>query len=131
MYSMFKLKNFTRVASFADDTKFYCESDSQGGHESLLSSISDMLSWSQLNHMPINLNKCHILHLGKTNIKRGYSINSSVIEEEEVLKDLGVWVDCTLKFSKDIFYISFSANSLIGLFKRIFLCITGYFKNFV
>ena len=53
MYSMFKLKNSTYVASFADDTKFYCESDSQGGYESLLSSISDMVWWSHLNHMPI------------------------------------------------------------------------------
>ena len=60
-----------------------------------------MVSWSQLNHMPINLNKCHILHLGKTNIKRGDFINSSVIEEEEILKD--VWVVCTLKFSKVFF----------------------------
>ena len=61
---------------------------------------------------------------GKTNIKRGYSINSSVIVAEEVMKDLGVWVDCTLKFSKHIFYISSSANSSIGLFKKTFLCIT-------
>ena len=53
MYSMFKLKNSTYVASFADDTKFYCESDSQGGYESLLSSISDMVWWSHLNRMPI------------------------------------------------------------------------------
>ena len=107
---MFKLNSFTRVASFAEDTKFYRESDSQSGYESLISSLSDMVSWSQLNHMPMNLNKCHILHLGKSNVRRGNSINSKFIEEKRVLKDLGVWVDSTLKFSEHIYRISSSGK---------------------
>ena len=72
------------------------------------------------------LNKYHILYLVKnTNIKRGCSINSSVIEEE-VFKDLRVWVDCTLKFSKHICYISSSANSLMTFQENIPLYNTSY-----
>ena len=41
IYSLFKLNSFTRVASFADDTKFYGKSDSQSGYDSLISSLSE------------------------------------------------------------------------------------------
>ena len=74
--------------------------------------------------MPMNLNKCNVLYLGKFNVKRQYCIDSNVIEEERVLKDLGVLIDCTLKFTDHISNIVSSANRLIGLLKRTFLCIT-------
>ena len=79
----------------------------------------------------MNLNKCHVLYLGKFNVKRQYCIDSNVIEEERVLKDLGVLIDCTLKFTDHISNIVSSANRLIGLLKRTFLCITlDIFKFF-
>ena len=77
----------------------------------------------------MNLNKCHVLYLGKFNVKREYCIDSNVIEEERVLKDLGVLIDCTLKFTDHISNIVSSANRLIGLLKRTFLCITPDIKK--
>ena len=130
-YSLFKLNHSTHVASFADDTKFYGESGSSGGYVSLMASLSDMVSWSELNNIPINLSKCHLLRLGKSKSMWEYYIDSKVIEEERVLKDLGVWVDTGLKFSDHITKITSSANILIGLLKRTFICITpAIFRNF-
>lgn len=69
--------------------------------------------------------------LGKSNATFEYSVESHCIEETSIIKDLGVWVDKKLKFSKHIALIALFANRLIGLFERTFLYITpDIFKVF-
>ena len=46
------------------------------------------------------------------------------IAGSNLAKDLGVWIDNGLTFSDHIAKISCSANRLIGLFKRTYVCIT-------
>ena len=65
VYSLYKMNSLTGVSSFADDTKLYGEQCSQ----SYNTALSDSLDWSQLNYMPINLNKSQVIHLGKHNPK--------------------------------------------------------------
>ena len=110
VHSVFKLDDLTHIASFADDTKLYCQPNSLNGYSSLIDSLSDMANWSQLNFMPINLKKCQVLHMGKS---LQYSIESHSIVNISVAKDLGVWVDKKLKFSDHIARITSCANRLI------------------
>ena len=74
--------------------------------------------------MPVNVNKCRILHIGKSNVRLNYSLNGRVKEEISAVKDLGVWVDDRLSFSPHIAHICHSANRLIGLFNRIYSLLT-------
>ena len=74
--------------------------------------------------MPINLKKCQVLHMGKSNTDLQYSIESHSIVNIYVAKDLGMWVDKKLKFSDHITRITSCANRLIGLLKRTYLYIT-------
>ena len=80
--------------------------------------------------MSLNLGKCQVLHLGKSNVTFEYSVESHCIEETSIIKDLVVWIDNKLKFSKHIALIASSANRLIGLFKRTFYILHPTYLNY-
>ena len=136
IHSLYKLNYLTDFASYADDTKLYSQSNSLNGYSSLKNSLSDVVKWSKINYMSLNLGKCQVLHLGKSNATFEYSVESHCIEETSIIKDLGVWIENKLKFSKHIALIASSANRLIELFKRTFLYITPnilklFYKTFI
>ena len=72
-----------------------------------------------------------VIHLGKLNPRLKYAMKSEEIEERDTIKDFGVWMDSRVSFSGHIAKVCFSANTLVGLFRRTYVHITAeIFKIF-
>ncbi len=70
--------------------------------------------------MPFDVNKCHILQVGTRNQKFDYEMNDSKIESVQCLKDLGVTVASSLKFSQQWKEAAGKANTMLGFINRNF-----------
>ncbi len=63
--------------------------------------------------MPFNVNKCHILQVGRRkNIE--YKINGNKLESLQYVKDLGVPVVSSLKFFQQCKDTAVQANRMLG-----------------
>ena len=70
------------------------------------------------------------MHYGKKNDNGQYDMEgedgtSVALEKTELEKDLGVWMDGTLKFSHHVAHAVSKANQLLGLIRRSFTYLDG------
>ena len=70
--------------------------------------------------MAFNKSKCKILHVGHNNQKYEYFMNGKKIEATMEEKDLGVWVQATMKPTKQCATAAKSANFALGQISRAF-----------
>ena len=120
------LQNF--VSMFADDTKLYQAVDVQTNSNNLQNDIDQLQAWAQSMQMRFHPEKCKAMHMGPANPRCKYQMTSTsnelhtlqVVEEE---KDLGVIVDCQLKFSTHIQTQVNKANRVLGAIKHTFLAL--------
>ena len=68
--------------------------------------------------MPFNINKCHILQVGTRNKKFDYEMNGVKLESVQCVKDLGVTVASSLKFSQQCKDAAGKANRMLGFINR-------------
>ena len=98
--------NDTPIKIFADDTKIYHGVNDENNVNKLQKSIDAMYEWTQKWLLQFNKEKCKILHLGNKNEKNKYFIGSDdqriTLEESDLEKDLGVYIDPNLNFKKHI-----------------------------
>ena len=79
----------------------------------------DKLSvWSERNFMPFNVEKCKVMHIGKSNIKAEYKLLNQKISITKEEKDLGVIFTEKFFSSANCSKSSKSANKVIGLIRR-------------
>ena len=127
-FSLSPLDDNTFISSYADDTKYYSEAHLHDNCLSLQQSLSSLLNWSKNNYMPINMSKCQVLHLGKRasqEFKFKYSLDTYLIDETPLMKDMGVWIDKNVSFTDHIAKITLDANRILGVIKSTFICITS------
>ena len=108
---------------FADDTKIFREISSKEDSLALQSDIDELESWSKKWLLKFNIEKCHVLTLGKLeNIKHThrYLICQNELEHVFDEKDLGVIFDSDLKFEDHISMKVNKANVIAGLIRRSF-----------
>jgi len=114
------------VKLYADDSKLMRTVESVGDKESLQKDIDKIAEWSYESGLPLNLNKCHIMHLGKNNGNYEYDILDRSINTRQTLsatkceKDLGVMVSSDLKLDQHITKITTTANRMLGLLLNSF-----------
>ena len=125
-YSLHKLNDIENISSFAYDTKLHGVPCLPPCRSSLADELVDMCERSKLNHMPGNMKKFQVLYLGKCNPDLQYNVQSNVLDDVCLIKDLGVWMDNRLSFIVHVAKSCFSANGLIGLFKRSYVDIAQY-----
>ena len=131
---------------FADDTKVYNEIRNIDDVKCLQNSIDEMFEWTQKWLLKFNKDKCKIIHIGKNNKKHDYFIGTGEhrirLEESDLEKDLGVFIDPDLNFKKHIkntvkkaSYAAYrilknftykNANILVPLFKSLVRPILEY-----
>ena len=82
--------------------------------------------WSIAQLLKLNLDKCKVMHIGNT-LKASYTmeINTSsrsrlVLSEVEFEKDLGVWINSSLKSSLQCNKAAASAMRVLGMIRRTF-----------
>ncbi len=78
---------------------------------SLQEDLRKITDWSQRWEMPFNINKYHILQVGTRNKKKTeYEMDGIKLESVQCVKDLGVSVEFSLKFSQQCKYAAGRAN---------------------
>ena len=105
---------------FADDFKLYSKLTTDLDQASLQSALGRLQQWCIDWQMTININKCHVLHLGKNNKEIHYCLNGNLIDTQQSVADLGVEVDCTLTFDNHINKIIGKAYSRVGVLYKGF-----------
>jgi hypothetical protein len=105
---------------FADDFKLYSKLITDLDQASLQSALGRLQQWCIDWQMTININKCHVLHLGKNNKEIHYYLNGNLIDNQQSVADLGVEIDCTLTFDYHINRIIGKAYSRVGVLYKGF-----------
>ena len=107
----------SNIKIFADDTKIY----NQSVHKNILQEDLDHLAqWSDKWLLPFNVEKCKVLHYGRTNQEYQYIMNTKVLPNGSAIKDLGITFQNNLKFDDHISNICKTARSRLGVIKYTF-----------
>jgi hypothetical protein len=109
---------------FADDTKIFSQVNSDDEHKKLQEDLDALHSWSETWQLKFNAGKCAVMHLGFKNQERKYTMgqigNKTQLKKTTCEKDLGVFVDPTLKFSIHCQKSASKANRILGMIRRSF-----------
>lgn len=111
------------VKMFADDTKLYRECSSRQDCENLQSDLNSLGAWANHWLLRFNESKCVVLRIRQALVYH-YSLNGTVLNEEDSQKDLGIIISNTLKPDSHICDIVKKANKRLGLIKRCFTSFT-------
>ena len=108
------------IRKFADDTKAAGIVDNEEDARKFQENIDKFEHWAEVWAMEFNLGKCKIMHLGKNNPRFKYTMKGLAISETEVERDLGVWIDASLKPSLHCEVAAKEANKMLGLIGKTF-----------
>ncbi len=100
------------ISKFADDTKIRNSIITDHDRMSLQENLRKISEWSQRWKMLFNVNKRHVLQVGTRNQKFDYDMNGNKIESVQCIKDLGVTIVSSLKFSQ-------KCKEAVGIAKRM------------
>ena len=89
-----------RLSKFADDAKLLGIVSDMEKVESLRRDLSNLYEWSMDWLMLFNIEKCHVIHFGSSNIHAAYEINGQLLSVANEERDLGIMVSSDLKVSK-------------------------------
>ena len=111
------------VKLYADDVKMYSVIDHDGKAAELQQSLTDLSHWCSKWQMKINAQKCSVLTIGRScNSSRLYYIDNMSLPSVQSVRDLGVHVDSTLRFSSHYDDIVTKAHQRAALILRCFEC---------
>ena len=68
--------------------------------------------------MDFNVQKCKVMHVGKLNDSCSCYMGGIKLTEEEVEKDLGVWISSDMKCSQQCIHAFIKASRVMGMIKR-------------
>ena len=108
---------------YADDLKIYSEIKTQQDEDLLQDSLDSLTRWSLDWQLTISTKKCAILNIRRkpTLSSRDYTLAECLIPTCDAVKDLGVTVDCDLKFTLHINNIAARAHSRANLIHKCFV----------
>ena len=107
-----------KISKFADDTKLcktVCNSDDV---EVLRNDLVQLFKWSQEWQMRFNVDKCHVMHMGRRNPRYKYELEGIQLKETKEEKDLGVLVNEDAKQSRQCAEVAKKENRILGMIKR-------------
>jgi ribonucleases P/MRP protein subunit RPP40 len=107
---------------YADDTKIYANPVTD--YHSLQNDLNSIGQWCSDWLLPLNVSKCVVLHIGKNNPGRQYTLHNQSLKNVTSHVDLGVTITADLSWSEHILSTCKRANSLIYLLKKTFVRIS-------
>ena len=127
---------------YADDSKLIRAASSWAEAASIQANLDKLDDWARQWILEFNSSKCKVLHFGNKNQKHIYIMQNQITGQREPLvavteeRDLGVIVDCQLKFQSHTEKIVASANHALGTIKQTFTTrspqtITKLYKSLV
>jgi hypothetical protein len=108
------------VKLFADDVKIYVVLNDIGSSSLLQSGLDKLSVWANGWQLQISIPKCSVLHMGNNSIVINYNINGNVLPNVTAMRDLGVTIDCDLRFKQHINNIVAKAHQRACLILRCF-----------
>jgi len=84
--------NTTYKPFFADDIKLHASVDFNGISHDIHTSLDNLMLWSNMWQLKVNINKCNFLRIGKNCVLGDYSFNCDVLPRVEKVADLGIIV---------------------------------------
>ncbi len=108
------------LALFADDSKVFRNVQSRADSLNLQSDLDHIVSWSNKWQLRFNATKCKCLTINNRdpNLLFNYTINNTVLERVNDIKDLGLTVTSALSWTKHIETKISKADKMLGLIKR-------------
>ena len=85
------------INKFADDTKLAMVIETNEDAERLQRILNRICDWAKDWEMSFNIKKCKVIHYGNGNIENEYYMNEMRLEKATEEKDLGVWINNTMK----------------------------------
>ena len=117
------------VKMFADDTKVYTRSDTEGATATLQEDLKKLQEWADRWLMKFHPQKCKVMKLGYHKSEVAYymyemnedgSCREHRLDETETEKDLGVVIDEKLTFKNHVQQSATKANKIVGIIRRSF-----------
>ena len=118
-------KDVENIASmFADDTRLMGKVQNETDVEALQSDLNKVFEWANKNNMEFNSKKFELIRYGKNqDIKDGtiyFSADDNIIEEKEVLRDLGILMNNEATFDDHIMKVCKTVKQKAGWILRTF-----------
>ena len=110
----------TIMNKFADDTKCGQVVKSPGDVSTLQQCLNDLVDWANKWGMAFNVQKCKVMHVGRTNPKSTYSMNGVNLTTTEAERDIGVKVHHSLRPSLQCSEAAQRGNAVLGQISRSF-----------
>lgn len=111
---------YSRVKMFADDSKIYFKCRKLSDRQKLFLDVNRVFQWFSENQLKVAVEKCAVLHLGRTNDCFQYKLRNDALPSVSSVKDLGVIVSGDMKFSDHCSAIAKSAFTISNMFFRSF-----------
>ena len=108
----------TIMKKFADDTKIATVTDTVEQCQFLQEQIDALQKWAEIWQMSFNIDKCVVMHIGKGNINHSYTMNGTDLKTTKCEKDIGVYMQPSLKPSVHIAEAVKKANQALGILLR-------------
>ena len=112
----------SHILKFADDTKIFRSITSTADYNELQEDINNLIRWSEDWQMLFNVDKCKVMHFGRSNETLDYYMNGSKLDKVTEEKDLGVWISRDLKVSQQCIQACAKANRMLGVLNRTIKC---------
>jgi hypothetical protein len=106
----------TNIIKFADDTKCWKVIENDNDRADLQKTLDNMCSWAERWGMCFNAGKCKVMHIGTNNPRYKYYMNGEELGCTNEEKDVGVYINTTLKPSS---HCKRTANKAMAVLTQI------------
>ena len=103
------------ISKFADDTKVGGFADSDEDHQRIQQDIDRLETWTERWQMEFNPNKCEVMHFGRSNTDRTYTLNGRTLRSIDRQRDLGVQVHRPLKVAMQVEKVVKKAYGMLAI----------------
>ncbi|MCP4476281.1 MAG: reverse transcriptase family protein [Gammaproteobacteria bacterium] len=105
---------------FADDTKISFSVQNLTDKAKLVVDLESVFDWATSNQLLVALEKCFMLHIGRSNPKFNYNIKGVQIESSDSVRDLGVIMSANMQFSQHCNTVAKKAHIRANMIHRSF-----------
>jgi hypothetical protein len=108
------------LKKFADDTKVGQVIEQPADSAELQATLDRMFDWAQRWGMSFNVQKCHVMHVGRNNPHTEYTMNGEKLAATESEKDIGVIISSSLKPAEQCKKAAQTASTVLAQIQRPF-----------
>jgi hypothetical protein len=108
------------LKKFADDTKLGQIIEQASDAVELQATLNRLCDWATTWGMAFNVQKCHVMHVGRNNPCAEYTMNGIKLAATEMERDVGVVVSSDLKQAEQCRKAAQTAGAVLGQIHRAF-----------